>query len=157
MLISTRHERWQAAAPFLVTGGAAVIGGGLLAAAIARAPAQSLVWTVAYLVLVVGVAQALFGGGQAWLARDLPHASTVTWQWLAFNLGNLGVIVGTIGRSQTLVAVGTVLFVIGVALFLLRTRHAEHGGWLLGYRAVLSLLFISSLVGLALSFHGQRV
>ncbi|MDN5770907.1 MAG: hypothetical protein L0H24_08450, partial [Microlunatus sp.] len=82
--------------PFAGVGLAAVVAGGLIAAAIAHAPTQPLVWLVAYLVLVVGVAQAALGVGQHRLAD---HRLTTTQLWTEFalyNLGNAAVIVGTL-------------------------------------------------------------
>ncbi|HEX7380853.1 MAG TPA: hypothetical protein VF265_01735 [Nevskiaceae bacterium] len=143
---------WSAAAPFVITGTLAIVAGGLVAAAVAHRPVQPMVWMSAYLVLIVGVAQFAFGTGQAWLTRE---ASLVTLliaaQWLVFNLGNAGVIVGTLTRSYPLVVAGTILFAVGIALFLVGTRHAHAGSGLYAYRTVLGLIFLSSLVGLALS------
>lgn len=143
---------WSAAAPFVITGTLAIVAGGLVAAAVAHRPDQPMVWMSAYLVLIVGVAQFAFGTGQAWLTRE---ASLVTLliaaQWLVFNLGNAGVIVGTLTHSYPMVVVGTVLFAAGIALFLVGTRHAPAGAGLFAYRTVLALIFLSSLVGLVLS------
>lgn len=105
----------------------------------------------AYLVLIVGVAQIMFGAGQAWLSTRRPRASWLTSEWIVFNLGNALVIAGTLAGNFVLVFAGTVLFAAGIALFLLLTRGATHRGWLIGYRILLGLIFLSSLVGLALS------
>jgi hypothetical protein len=50
-----------------------------------------------------------------------------------------------------MVVVGTALFAAGIAAFLLGTRGPMRSTWLLGYRLVLGLTFLSSLAGLALS------
>lgn len=142
---------WSAARPFAVLGTAAIIAGGLVAAASAHHPQQLLVWMAAYLVLIVGVAQIMFGAGQAWLSTRTPRASWLTGEWIVFNLGNALVIAGTLAGNFVLVFAGTVLFSAGIALFLLLTRGAAHRGWLIGYRILLGLIFLSSLVGLALS------
>jgi len=149
------NARWRAARPFAWLGVAAIIAGGLVAAAVAHRPVQQLVWMSAYLVLIVGVAQIVFGAGQAWLSDHVPSPGWVAVEWLVLNLGNAGVIAGTLGGSFGLVAAGTVLFALGIALFLSGTRGAGRAGWLLGYRILLGLVFLSSLVGLGLSLHAR--
>jgi hypothetical protein len=71
-----------------------------------------------------------------------------------FNLGNAGVIAGTLAGSFDLVAAGTALFALGIALFL-RVRGGTHRAWLLAYRILLGLIFLSSLVGLGLTLHAH--
>ena len=135
----------------MAVGVAAIIAGGLVAAAVAHHPAEHPVWTSAYLVLVVGVAQIVFGAGQAWLPERLPSFGWLAGEWIGFNLGNAGVIAGTVLGSFPMVVVGTALFAAGIAAFLLGTRGPMRSTWLLGYRLVLGLTFLSSLAGLALS------
>ena len=143
------------ARPFVVTGVAAVIAGGLVAAAVAHHPAEHPVWMSAYLVLIVGVAQIIFGAGQAWLPERLPSMGWVASEWVVFNLGNAGVIVGTMCERFALVPTGSALFAFGVALFLLGTRGGARRGWLIAYRVALGVVFVSSLVGLALAAAGH--
>ena len=138
----------------MALGVAAIIAGGLVAAVVAHHPAEHPVWTSAYLVLIVGVAQIVFGTGQAWLSERLPSTGWIAGEWIVFNLGNAGVIAGTLAGSFGLVAGGTLLFALGIALFLLGARGAR-GGWLLGYRVLLGLIFLSSLAGLALSLQAH--
>src|SRR6185312_9648817 len=66
------RERLRAARPFLLTALLALLFAGFVAAAIAHAPTRSLVWMVAYLVLVAGVAQGVLGLGQALLPGQPP-------------------------------------------------------------------------------------
>lgn len=155
MLSGEGKSRGRAALPFAALGGAAIIAGGLVAAAVARHPAQQLVWMSAYLVLIVGVAQCVFGVGQALLSQRAPAAALVWIEWVVFNLGNAGVIAGTLSGWFALVFAGTVLFVAGIALFLARTRGGRRRRWLVGYRVLLGLIFASSLVGLALSAYAH--
>lgn len=152
---ATGATRWRAALAFAALGAAAVIAGGLVAAASAHHPEQLLVWMSAYLVLIVGVAQIVFGAGQAWLSARMPAAGSLAVEWIVFNLGNALVIAGTLLGHFLLVFVGTALFAVGIALFLLLTRGARHKGWLVAYRVLLGLIFLSSLVGLALSTLGH--
>lgn len=145
------RARWRAAKPFAVLGVVAVITGGLVAATAAHHPTQLIVWMAAYLVLVVGVAQIAFGACQAWLSERVPAASWLASEWIVFNLGNAGVMAGTLSGLFALVIAGTVLFAAGIALFLFGTRGSLRNGWLISYRVLLGLIFLSSLVGLALS------
>lgn len=136
----------------MALGVAAIIAGGLIAAAVAHRPAEHPVWTSAYLVLIVGVAQIVFGAGQAWLPERLPSMGWIASEWIVFNLGNAGVVAGTVFRSFPMVLAGTALFAAGIAAFLLGTR-GPRSAWLLGYRLVLGLIFLSSLAGLALTLR----
>lgn len=148
-------RRGRAAAPFLALGAAAIIAGGLVAAAVAHDPRQELVWMSAYLVLIVGVAQLVFGAGQAWLAPRPPTAALVAVEWIVLNLGNAGVVGGTLAGRFSLVLAGTLLFAAAIALFLYGSRGADRSRWLLGYRILLGLIFLSALTGLALSARGN--
>lgn len=145
------HMDWRVGKPFLLAGSVAVIAGGFLAAYCIRHPASDLIWLSAYLVLVFGVAQIVFGGGQGLLCDRSPRDGWVAAEWVVFNLGNLGVIIGTLSASFPLVLGGTILFVTGIGMFLAGTRGRVRPLWLAGYRALLGLIFISSLVGLALA------
>ncbi|HKZ09787.1 MAG TPA: hypothetical protein VJL61_03660 [Rhodanobacteraceae bacterium] len=155
MLTPETNARWRAARPFAWLGVAAIIAGGLVAAVVAHRPVQPLVWMSAYLVLIVGVAQIVFGAGQAWLSERAPSPGWVASEWMVFNLANAGVIGGTLAGSFGLVMAATALFALGIALFLLGTRGAARSGWLLGYRILLGLVFLSSLTGLALSLRAR--
>lgn len=145
------NQRVAAAAPFVVLGGAAIVAGGATAAAIAYHPTEHLVWMVAYLVLVVGVMQWIFGAGQAWLAEPPPPGGMAWGQWLLFNLGNAGVIGGTLCNRTGVVAAGTLLFVAAIAWFLYGVRHCRWRGWGNAYRVLLGLIFLSACIGLAIS------
>lgn len=145
------NRQVAAAAPFVCLAGLAIIAAGGMAAAVAYHATEPLVWTVAYLILVVGVMQAVFGGGQAWLA-ERPPGRVVTWgQWGLLNLGNAGVIGGTLGRNTVVVAVATLLFAIAIAWFLVGVRRCRRRGWCIAYRILLGLVFVSACVGLVVS------
>jgi hypothetical protein len=147
--------RWRAAKPFVAPGVAAIVAGGLVAAAVAHHPAEHPVWMSAYLVLIVGIAQIVFGAGQAWLSERMPPVGWIAGEWIVFNLGNVGVIAGTLLGSFDAVLVGTLLFAAGIVAFLLGTRGPMRGGWLSAYRILLGLVFLSSLAGLALSLRAR--
>lgn len=145
------NRRVAAAAPFAALGTAAIVAGGATAAAIAYHPTEHLVWMVAYLVLVVGVMQWLFGAGQAWLAERVPGQPMVWGQWGLFNLGNAGVIGGALCNRTGVVAVGTLLFALAIAGFLYGVRRSRGHGWAIAYRVLLVLIFLSACVGLVIS------
>lgn len=151
MLTPESAARWRAERPFAVLGVVAIVVGGLLTAVAIHWPLRDLIWVSAYLVLVVGVAQAVFGAGQAWLSGDVPKRGWIIAEWVTFNLGNAGVIAGTLLDIFWLVLAGTLLFAAGIALFLLGTHGAVRRGALVAYRVVLGLIFVSSLVGLVLA------
>jgi hypothetical protein len=155
VLTADAAGRWRAARPFVASGVAAIIAGGLVAAAVAHHPAEHPVWASAYLVLIVGLAQIVFGAGQGWLSERLPLRGWIVGEWTVFNLGNAGVIAGTLLGSFEAVLAGTALFVAGIALFLLGTRGRVWRGWLLGYRILLGLVLLSSLAGLGLSLRAR--
>lgn len=137
--------------PFLVVSALAIVGAGIVAAAVAHAPTQPLVWMIAYLVLVVGVAQAVLGSVQAWMSLSPPLPRFRLAEFILFNAGNLGVIAGTLYSSWILVLTGTLLFAAALATFLYSSWRSR-GGWPIHvYRLLLTILFAGSVVGLALS------
>lgn len=148
------RERLAAARVFLATALLAILAGGLVAGATAHAPARLLVWMVAYLVLVVGVAQGVLGLGQALLPQRPPAPRWRAGEWVLFNAGNAGVIAGTLSGSTLWVTIGTVLFVAALIAFLFGVRGAGRGWLSLAFRAVLVITCIGACVGLALSLAG---
>lgn len=144
-------EHLNSAMPFLLVSALAIIGGGVVAAAMAHAPSRKLFWMVAYLVLVVGVTQAVLGIGQALLATCKTAAPVRAAEWILFNLGNAGVIAGTMWSTWLLLLTGTLLFAAALAIFLYATRRAR-GGWTISaYRALTAGLGGSAIVGLVLA------
>jgi len=143
--------RMRTAMPFVLVAALAVVGGGMLSAAMAHAPCRTAMWAVAYLVLVVGVVQAVLGVGQALLSQQGPGARIRAVEWLAFNAGNTGVIAGTVVSSWPLVLAGTLLFVLALAIFLHATRTARRGWPAHAYRLLIVCMGGSAIVGLLLS------
>lgn len=148
------RKRLMAVRIFLVTALVAMLAAGFTAAVIAHAPTRLLVWMVAYLVLVAGVAQVVLGLGQALLSAQPPSSRWRIGEWTLFNAGNAGVIAGTLSASTTWVAIGTVLFVASLVAFLFGVRGAGRGWLLFAFRAVLVVVCIGACVGLALSMAG---
>ena len=120
-------ERINSAVPFLLVSASAIVGGGAVAAAMAHAPSRKLFWMVGYLVLVVGVTQAALGAGQALLATSVTAPRVRALEWVLFNLGNAGVISGTMLSIWPLLLAGTLLFAAALAVFLHATRRARSG------------------------------
>lgn len=151
------RERLVATRWFLLAATLALLAGGFVAAAIIHAPTQTMVWMVAYLVLVAGVAQVVLGLGQALLPARVPSPGWRAGEWLLFNLGNAGVIAGTLLGAPGLVAVGTALFVASLLAFLLGVRRGGRGWLLHAFRGVLVVTCAGACVGLVLSVTGVAV
>ena len=134
-------------------GVACVLVGGFVAAAIAHAPTRHGVWSVAYLVLVAGVAQVGLGVGQALLATHAPSGGLLTAELLTWNVGNGAVVVGTLAGLTVLVYVGGALLVVGLVLFVLAARgselHWRRTRW--AFRLIVLILAVSIPIGLALA------
>lgn len=146
--------RWRLAAPFAVVGIVSIIAGGLVAAVTASVPTRHSSWAVAYLVLVVGVAQVALGLGQALLAAHAPSPRVVAWQFSAFNAGNAGVLLGTLAGNTLVVDVGGALLATALALLLRAVRGGgARGGWALNaYRLLIAIVLVSIPIGLLLSY-----
>lgn len=179
------HSRhWPAAAPFVLFGIAAIIAAGLICAVLASmlsgaahdiasmvppeqgssmlvsvplAQYQVLAWLAAYLVLVVGIAQIGLGAGQSWLANRVPSRAVLAVEFAAFNLGNAGVVIGTLAEAPALVDAGGGALVIALLLFLWSVRSRGAGGWVrYVYWLLAAILIVSIPVGLVLAHvrHG---
>lgn len=156
-MIATTAERLLASRPFLVVAALGILAGGLASAVGAHNPQRFVMWVSAYLVLVVGVVQAVFGAGQAWLTHRVPSRGLCWLQCALFNLGSVGVIASQALARHWLVYPGTLLFAAAMGLFLVGTRHGRHARWLWAYRVMIALIGASSLVGIVLSWmlHAQ--
>lgn len=132
-----------------------IVAGGVISAVLAHAPARAVMWLVAYLVLVVGVAQGVLALVQAHVARQPPSRALVAAQCIAFNLANALVIAGTLRGHPAWVSVGAVLLVAALGLFL-RGVRGSRGALVQIYRLLLATLAVSALVGLALALWHAR-
>jgi hypothetical protein len=146
-------QKWISALPLVAIGVACIIAGGLVAAATAPSPSEHGSWAAAYLVLVGGVAQVAFGFGQAALAPEPPSSRVIALEFIGWNLGNAGVIAGTLLDAQTLVAIGGALLVLTLAVLVWAVRGAKVAtGWptwmLWTYRVLVVIILVSVPVGL---------
>lgn len=148
--------RWTVSWPLFGVGAAAVVAGGLVAAASAPAPSEHASWAAAYLVLVVGVAQIALGAGQAALSASAPSVRIVRVQATAWNLANAAVIAGTLANLHALVYVGGALLAAVLAgfAFTARSNRTVLGGrqWpAYAFQAIVVVLLVSIPVGLVLA------
>jgi hypothetical protein len=139
-----------AARPFVLLGGACVIGGGLASAAAAPTASYHSSWAVAYVVLIAGVAQAALGLGQSTLAGAEVGRRTVLTELLAWNLGNAAVVVGTLLDVTPVLYLGCALLIAALVIVLYTIRHAPPGRALLTTRIVVVILLVSMPIGIVL-------
>lgn len=129
-----------------------IIGGGLASAATAPTPTRHAAWAVAYLVLVVGVAQVCLGAGQAVLGERTPRWPVTGAEVVVFNLGNAGVLVGTLRETPWLVDAGGVLLIVALVGFMVGARGQTNFTWLRYlYWFVIVVLLVSIPIGLVLA------
>lgn len=152
-------DRFAPAAFLATVGMCCIVLGGLVAAVTSPLDLAHGSWVAAYLVLVGGVAQYLMGRARPLRQEEAQRR----WAWTQFgvwNLGNAGVIIGTLAGQTLPVAVGSVALFVGLAIALHAARPSalpSHGpvsgpftSW--AYRALLVALAISIPVGVALSY-----
>lgn len=148
---SMQVNRWFPAAPFALVATVAVIAGGLIAAIVAHDPSRYAVWAVAYLVLVVGVIQFALAAGQALLATERLSTPFLTTECVLLNVGNVGVIVGTLLGFGIVVDAGGVLLIIALTMFLYGIRGTRERWLRYVYCALLLFVLLSIATGLGLS------
>ncbi len=143
----------RSAIPFAIIAPVSIIAAGFVSAVTAFSPSYTASWVVAYLILVVGVAQLALGVGQAWLASEEPSKSLVIVEILLFNLANIATIVGTLITSIALVYIGAALFIIALAMFIWGVRISKPGSTLMvyGFRAIVLFLIVSAGVGVVIA------
>lgn len=149
--------RRTAFGPFAVPGAVGVLAGGIVAAAIAApTPTRHGVWAVAYLVLVVGLAQIALGAGVALLPETPPTARGAVAVSAVFNVAHLAVVAGVISDRVLVLDAGAALLMVALALFVYGVRHGAHRGWVLyAYRVIVAVVAASIPIGLLLSTAGS--
>ena len=94
--------------PFWVAAALGIVGGGLIAGFLAHTPSRPAMWLVAYLVLVVGVAQVL-AAGQVWLAPFPASPALLASEWILFNAAN-ALVIGELQRvSRSIIDLGALM------------------------------------------------
>lgn len=132
-------------------GAACVVLGGLVAAATDPLDLAHGSWLAAYLVLVGGVAQYVMGHARTWPGATMQPPG-VAWTGVgAWNLGNAGVIAGTLADAPVLVDAGSALLVLALVV---AVHAAGRAGGILawGYRLLLVVLLVSIPIGIVLSY-----
>ena len=138
-------------------GAVCIVAGGLVAAVTGPLDLTRGSWLAAYLVLVGGVAQYLLGWAPGCIGTA-PMQPAAAWTTpLLWNVGNAGVIAGTLLTLPLLVAIASALLLAAVALAALQSRHIARGRTSLhratvwAYRGVLLVLLVSIPVGIVLA------
>lgn len=154
-LAAAPPARAEPAGAMLATGLAAVVAGGVVAAFADPLDLYRGSWLAAFLVLVVGVAQAAMG-----LDRTLGAGTTgrAGWlQWGGWNLGSALVVAGTLTARPWLVDVGSIALVAALVLALAGHRagrpsgRSRPRGWRTGYPILLLILTVCIPIGIVLS------
>jgi hypothetical protein len=138
---------------FFLIGSAFVVIGGLVAAASTPLRLASGPWVAAYLVLVCGVAQCLFGIMRRYVAPAPMSPAGFAVEVVCWNAGNAAVVVGDLLRILFLVGMGGALLVVVLVRQLVHLRHVVPGlrwaAWL--YGVVVAVLLVSIPVGILLA------
>jgi len=150
-------ERCRGAVPFLVIGSSSIVAGGLVAAVTRPTGFDLGPWVAAFLVLVVGVAQIALGAGQAWLADQRPRPVTTRRELIAWNLGILATLVGSLQGAPVVTSAGGLVTVVALAWFLGPVWASTSGPrWArLVYRAGVAVLLVSAPIGVLLAWTGS--
>lgn len=128
----------------------AITAGGVISAFTARKPSRLTSWVSAYLVLVVGIIQ--FGLVSLWNQLGQPGGTITLLAFIAYNLGNLAVVIGTIlKRRAALVNLGGMLIALAMVLFLTIPWGTKLSWALIGWIALAVVILVSMPIGLVLS------
>ena len=140
---------------FGMIGLAAIIGGGMLSAFMAKQPSTVAMWTSAYMVLVVGLAQIGCGVYLALLGQLNSRRVAMWFAFSLYNLGNIGVVVGTIHKTESLgrifVDSGTVVLAAALICMVLSVRGSRRSRLLISFYVLVAILLVSACIGLWLS------
>lgn len=143
----------RSAVPFAIIAAVSIVAAGFISAITAFSPSYMASWMVAYLVLVVGVAQLMLGFGQAYLAEKAPSRSLLIAEIVLFNVANIATIAGTLMSMLVVVYFGAALMIVSLGLFLwgVRMANRKHLWLLYGFRSIILILLISAPIGLVIA------
>ena len=142
----------HAAIAFLAVAAVAVVTGGAVAAVTAPLELEHGSWAAAYLVLVVGVGQAILGIGQAATSAEPPSQRRIVLELGLFELSSAAVLLGTAASSPVTVTIGSALLVLALLAFAGPALGGRAGIVRLLYLAMLAVLLVSIPIGVALSW-----
>lgn len=150
-------DRRDAFKPFAVAGAGAIVGGGVLASAIAApAPTRHGVWAVAYLVLVLGVGQLVIGAGRVLLAAEPPTSGRMTILAAAYNASGAAIMLGVVTDHVAVFQAGCALLFGALIESFYGVRRSARRGWpLLAYRLIIAALIISIPIGMLITTAGR--
>ena len=138
----------------IILGTLSVLVGGLLSAACAHDPSRIMMWASAYLVLAAGAVQVALG----LLLKKLTPLNDVRNLYTAlvlYNVGGVGVIIGTALKTSvvgpTILVLSEVFLALALAAIFYSARGAKRSKWLVAMYILLGVMFISMLIGLILS------
>lgn len=141
-----------------VVGATAIILGGLVAAVTSPLSLSHGSWAAAYLVLVAGVALYVMGQARVRWGSSAGERGGLA-QFALWNLGNIGVIGGTLLGSPWIVFAASALLVAALVLAFIgviqgsgSVKGNSRTFTLLAYRAMLVVLAVSIPVGMLLSY-----
>lgn len=137
---------------FLLTGALAILVGGLVAAYSAKQLSRLATWTSAYLVLIVGLFQAVIGVALHYLLKD-PSSLLIALAFTMYNLGNAGVLLGTVYKNRTknhrlIVDGGGGLLVISMVILIILAWGNATTWQLVLFYVVAMIILISVPIGL---------
>lgn len=150
-------DRRDAFRPFAVAGVGAIVGGGVLASAIAApAPTRHGVWAVAYLVLVLGVGQLAIGAGRVLLGAEPPTPNRTRITAAAFNISGAAIMLGVVTDHVMVFQAGCALLFGVLVESLYGVRRSARSGWpLVGYRLIIVALIVSIPIGMLITTAGR--
>ena len=143
---------------FVSIGTALVVAGGLVAAVTGPTGWDDGSWVAAYLVLVGGVVQIALGTTQTVIGRAAPRRGAIRLELIAWNLGVVATIAGTLIGASLLSTIGGVATASALIAFLsVRTRITDPVDWIaIGHRSLAVMVLVSIPVGVTLAWirHG---
>lgn len=138
----------------------AITAGGSFVAFSAKKPSRLVNWASAYLILIVGLVQIGFGHSLNYLAGDISTWSLIL-AFVSYNLGNLGVLLGTIlkykqSKTTPLVNIGGFLLAISIIIMLVTVWGSAHSWQLILFMVASLTILISMPIGLTLSSRRRQ-
>ncbi len=140
---------------FGLFGASAIILSGVFAAFSAHAPTHFALWSTAYGTLVVGVVQLCIAAALYYSARTISMRSVAA-VFLAYNVGNAGVLLGTYldeaaSTPTALVNIGGILISLSLLAILYLLRNRKPNGAMLAFYVVIIGTLICVPIGLLLA------